>query len=475
MAQRWTDSAIDTAVKVLKRSNAADWPVKVIAAVGKAVGFSTTVDALDRALARARKPSPFQLLRGVRPRPKLKWNDDNIERAKKILVQSETIPQAVESIAAAVGFSITTASLADAFKQRGMRSLDALLKPRTAHAAVHPVAAQARREDESRIRTEHRQLVEELREANARHAFLDTITSTKLPPHVPRREKTSGLRDTTAVVLASDWHVEEEVDPESIAGRNEYNLEIADKRIERFFNAIVWNVEHHRSSKHLAVRDLVLWLGGDLMSGYIHEELMEGNQLSPTETCLWLLPRLNGGIRMLQERLDLASIVVPCSYGNHGRTTPKRRVATGAQNSYEWLMYNNLARELAGEKRIRFEITKSAHQYVNVYDFKVHFHHGDEMNYQGGVGGIGIPFHKAMDAWNEDIRCDIHNVGHWHQLKTFGSGNVNGSLIGFNSYAKSIKARFEEPKQAFYLVDANRGQSMWSPLWVSEKPQRKAA
>ena len=32
----------------------------------------------------------------------------------------------------------------------------------------------------------------------------------------------------------------------------------------------------------------------------------------------------------------------------------------------------------------------------------------------------------------------------------------NGSLIGFNAYALSIKARFEPPQQAFFLIDAER-------------------
>src|SRR6185312_12666569 len=189
-----------------------------------------------------------------------------------------------------------------------------------------------------------------------------------------RRERTSGLREMTAVVGASDWHVEETVDPEAIAFRNKYNLEIAGQRIERFFNGIAWNIEHHRASRLIVIHDLVLWLGGDLMSGYIHEELVENNQLSPTETILWLLPRLNGGIRMLRERLDI-NVVVLCSYGNHGRTTHKPRISSGPQNSYEWLMYHNLARELADDKGIRFEITKSAHQYVQAYDKVLHFHH----------------------------------------------------------------------------------------------------
>lgn len=423
------------------------------------------------------------------------WTPAAIETAKRVLATCVSVREAALVLAAHLGREVTAKSIQCAFQRFGLPPPSTFLFVNAVDAPqpsgpppslpafdirepspdLHPIERADLKRDESRLRSEHKRMVEELRVANERASFYERISRHPSPPHVPRREKTSGLRDCTAVVLASDWHVEEEVDPETIAGRNEYNLEIAARRIDRFFDAIAWNIEHHRSSRHLTVRDLVLWLGGDLMSGYIHEELMEGNQLSPVETCLWLQPRLRGGIKMLLDQLDLASLVIPCSYGNHGRTTPKRRVATGAENSYEWGMYHNLASHFEDDSRVRFEITRSGHQYVSVYDFKLHFHHGDDVQFQGGVGGIGIPLNKAVDAWNDDIRCDIHNIGHWHQLKTFGAANVNGSLIGFNAYAKSIKARFEEPRQAFYLVDANRGQSMWTPLWVGEMAQRRAA
>ena len=273
----------------------------------------------------------------------------------------------------------------------------------------------------------------------------------------------------TPIVLASDWHVEELVLPEQIAYRNEYNLQIAERRIRRFFNSIIWFVEHHRASGRISIRDLVLWLGGDLMTGYIHEELVESNQLSPSGTIRWLLPRLCNGITTLLEVLQLDGMVVPCSFGNHGRTTPKRRVSTGADNSFEWLMYCSLADQFKNDPRVRFEITKSAHQYVEVYGRTVHFHHGDEVNYQGGVGGIGIPLKKAVPAWNQIRHAEVHCIGHHHQLLDFGRAVVNGSLIGYNSYAQSIRAEFERPQQLMFFMDKERGKCLKTELWVESE------
>jgi hypothetical protein len=332
-----------------------------------------------------------------------------------------------------------------------------------------PVERREQQEEISRDKRQIRQLVDQLREARARQSFIDVVHSFKAPPRIMPREKNSGVREMTAVALCSDWHVEEPVEPESVAYRNEYNLDIADHRIRRLFDGIIWNIEHHRASKRLTINDLVLWLGGDLMTGYIHEELVETNALSPTETIRWLLPRIRDGIWTLLNRLDFAHIEVPCSYGNHGRTTAKPRISSGFANSFEWLMYHSLADEFRNEKRIHFEITNSPHQYVQVYDWTLHFHHGDDVKYMGGVGGLGIPLLKSLPMWDLVKRADVHNIGHHHSLLDYGRAVVNGSLIGYGPYSQRIRAAFEVPQQAMYYMDKKRGKSMLTSLWVDEE------
>ncbi len=337
-----------------------------------------------------------------------------------------------------------------------------------------PVQAREKRDETAKLRATIDDLVRRLQEANARQAFLDS-KSAMPPPSILARERNSGMREMTALVLASDWHVEEPVDPAAVANRNEYNLEIAERRIRRFFAAIMWQIEHHRASGRIAIRDLVLWLGGDLYSGYIHPELVEGNLLSPTEAVRYLLPLIRDGIFSLLQVLELESITVPCSHGNHGRTTERRRVSTGYSNSFDWLLYHWLAEEFRNEPRVRFEITPSNHQYVEIYGQIVHFHHGDEVRYQGGVGGLGIPLLKRVPAWDRTMPSALHCIGHWHQLKDYGRAIVNGSLIGYNAYAQSIGADYEDPQQAFLLLDSKRGKCEWTPLWVEERTGQAAA
>jgi hypothetical protein len=331
------------------------------------------------------------------------------------------------------------------------------------------VREQLKKEEEARHKKEVAQLVAQVRELAARQEFLDKVKPFHRPPRILAGERTSGLREMTAVVLASDWHVEEPVEAESVAHCNEYNLTVADLRIRRFFNGIIWNIEHQRASKRLMIRDLVLWLGGDLITGFIHPELVESNELSPTVATRWIQTRLRDGLATLLERCKLDRIVVPCSYGNHGRTTEKRRVSTGYANSFEWLMYHNLSDAFTSDKRVQFEITNSPHQYVQVYDKILHFHHGDEVKYQGGVGGVAIPLLKRVASWDSVRTAHIHHVGHFHQLRDFGNAVVNGSLIGYGPFSQSIGARFELAQQGMYFIDSKMGRCQSTPLWV-QKP-----
>ncbi len=130
---------------------------------------------------------------------------------------------------------------------------------------------------------------------------------------------------------------------------------------------------------------------------------------------------------------------------------------------------------LAGDPRVTFEITNSAHQYVQVYDRTLHFHHGDEVQYQGGIGGLGIPLLKAVPQWDSVRFADWHFIGHWHQLRDYGRALVNGSLIGFGPYSQKIRASFEEPMQGLFFVDKVRGLCMPSKLWVGDSKPKKVA
>ncbi len=281
------------------------------------------------------------------------------------------------------------------------------------------------------------------------------------------REKTSGLREGTAQVLCSDLHIEEEVKPEQVAGRNRYNLEISKERCERLFQGTLDGINMYRGT--YKIRDLIFWLGGDLITGYLHDDNVENNLLAPVEAIAELYSRLTGGFDFLLANGNLDRIVVPCNDGNHGRLTDKMRSATRIQNSIEWLLYKMLADHYKGNPNIEFILPQGAHTYFEVYGNTIHYHHGDEAKYGGGVGGILIPLRKAVDRWNSVRPARLNCVGHFHQRINVEDIIVNGSLIGYGPYSFTIGARFEPPVQDFSILDAKRWRGPSMPIWVADR------
>lgn len=277
-------------------------------------------------------------------------------------------------------------------------------------------------------------------------------------------------KEGALIALASDWHIEEVVDPATINGVNKYNPYIARARAEQFFIALSWWVDFYTRGG-IEITSLTVWWGGDIITGYIHDELMESNEMSPIEATLFGMDIICAGTRYLRQRHPKLEIKYVGSHGNHGRTTAKRKHSTGAKNSYEWLMYNMLRRQFASSSDfsdVTWSIANGAHIYVDIYDWVLRFHHGDDVRFNGGVGGLSIPLHKAVQKWNTVKYADITCIGHYHQLSDFDFAVVNGSLIGYNAFALSIKAAYEPARQGLILIEKDRGKRGVVPLYVDE-------
>lgn len=256
--------------------------------------------------------------------------------------------------------------------------------------------------------------------------------------------------ESTAVLLLSDTHIEETVKKSTVNGLNEFNLDIAKERIDNFFKAGLHLTQ--LEERNTPIKNVVLWLGGDFISGNIHEELLETCSLRPVEAACRAMEHIESGIDFMLENSTYKFVVV-CSAGNHTRITKKVHIATEMGNSLELFLYTQLAKKYKDNPRVEFVISDAYHTYVDVYGLTLRFHHGHAINYGGGVGGITIPVNKAIDAWNTNRRADMDIFGHFHQFFWGGRFVCNGSLIGYNPYAIRIKAKFEKPKQGMFIIN----------------------
>jgi len=300
-----------------------------------------------------------------------------------------------------------------------------------------------------------------LKEIHSLEREMDALLEIKKSKNVHQiKSRRSVTSEATVVVCASDWHVEETVLKSKVSGLNEYNLDIAKERANQLFVKAVKLTR--KEQQDIPIKDMVLFLGGDFLSGSIHEELLSNCSLRPIEAVLYAQELIESGIRYITKLSELKLTVV-CACGNHSRITGKTHISQEQGNSLEYFMYHTLRQRLESE-RVHFVIGDGYHVYLDIYGKTFRFHHGSSLRYAGGVGGITIPVNKAIAQWNKGKVAARDIFGHFHQYMPMSNFCANGSLIGYNAYAVSIKADFERPQQAFFLMDRVRGVTVHIPI-----------
>lgn len=335
--------------------------------------------------------------------------------------------------------------------------VEAWAEETSADAARHGLALAKAKRTSSEWRRMALALQRELDLATER---FDALAAIKLPVEQPFRvtplsSRRKSRNAAIAGLVASDWHVGERVDPGQVSGLNEFNPSICETRVAKCFERTLRMVEIQRGGAD--VRECVLALLGDFMGGYIHEDLQLTNHLSPTEEVRFAKRLLIGGIDYLLERGKFERIWLPCSYGNHGRINRgKPLIGAAPRNSYEVMLYADLADHYARDRRLTFLHPAGPFTRLDLGGFVVRATHGDTFRYGGGIGGLTVPLLKALHRWESHGHADLTIFGHWHQWHPGPRWIGNGSIKGFDAFAAHVGCEYEPPSQAFFLIDVER-------------------
>jgi len=296
----------------------------------------------------------------------------------------------------------------------------------------------------------------------AQNALLVSLNDRKAKE--PAEPKTAKRGTATAILVLSDWHVEEPVRLETVNGINEYNLTVAERRINAVFERALMLLD---DSRHLAkIDELVVAVLGDLISGWIHEELREINLLAPLPATMFAADLLERGLLTLQKHAKVSRIIVPTCHGNHGRTTDKMRSDMAAETSYEYNLYLHLRKRLEKHRKIHWQIGQGYHNYLDVQGYPIRFHHGDALQFNGGVGGVTISANKAVAQWDKGTKAYLDVWGHFHHFIPYGKWIQNSSVIGYGARGVRIKVDPNEPpRQTFIVIDKKRGLTRALPVF----------
>lgn len=284
-----------------------------------------------------------------------------------------------------------------------------------------------------------------------------TVTKVKEWKRSPRRKGNVGI----ANLLLSDIHLDEVVDPEAMNGVNAYDRRIAGMRLRRTFEKFLTVSFDHIAG--MTYEGACVPFIGDFFSGNIHEELARTNEASIIESVDFWIDPMVAGLRMVAD--EFGSVHVPCIVGNHGRNTQKPVHKGAVKDNFDWLFYRQVARALASDKRITFDIPNATWTQTVQYGTTFHYEHGDRgFSGGGGIAGLFSPLmrgdmklRKRQSAIKRpyDVLC----IGHFHQYLAVPSYGLicNGSIKGLDEYAQDGKFGHEPPQQAFYVTTPENG------------------
>lgn len=318
-------------------------------------------------------------------------------------------------------------------------------------------------------------LESELKEAREQLGLEEAVRHVLQVRGVPDRKKsaawtyaakTDRTSHGTPVLVLSDLHWGEVVDPKQIGGVNQFNLAIARKRLAHTVRKAIDLLKI--LDDRMRYPGIVVALAGDNCSGSIHEELEATNELPTIPTILDLAGHLEGAIGLLAD--TFGKVYLPCVTGNHGRNTRKTWAKGRHHTSFDWLLYQILAKSFEGDKRVTFEVADGPDLLFRVHQRRYLLTHGDRLG-SGGDGMIGFigPVtrgdHKRRTRQQQvNQPYDTLICGHWHQYLHTGRLIVNGSLKGFDEFAYTEAFPFEPPQQALWVVNPNHGETFRMPV-----------
>ena len=271
------------------------------------------------------------------------------------------------------------------------------------------------------------------------------------------------------MTIWSDFHWGEVVDKSQVYGVNSYNMSIAKQRLHTLVDKTIGICFDHMVNPNYP--GIVLMLGGDMVSGDIHEELEITNEAPSGPVLVDLLENLIAGIDKLADKFGKVWVVGVA--GNHGRTNKKPRFKNRQYTNYDWIIYQLLRTHYKKSKNIEFLIPDGADALFSVYGTKFLLTHGDNLGVRGGDGIIGIigPVmrgdFKIRNAQSSiGMPYDVLVLGHWHTYFPTPKIIINGSLKGFDEYAHlSLRAKPERPVQALWFVHPENGITTHWPIF----------
>lgn len=343
-----------------------------------------------------------------------------------------------------------------------------------ARTLEHEVKVQRAQSEARHAKGRLKEAVSEIRRLEDDLSYYETVGNLSAQPAdwtLKSRSK-SKSREHIPLLFTSDFQLGEVIDARETEHGYGYNAELFRSRYRRMIETTIYLSFEH-AGKEWTYPGIIYARGGDTISGGIHEELAETDDLSPIEAVEVAFEEEAAGIAKLLDAFGRVE-VKDCGGGNHDRTTKKPR-SKGAHLNFDRLISFMLRREFANDPRVTFQNTMSMDVVFNIYEKTILLTHGDRIGSRGGQGFIG-PAATVMRGAQKIImeqsaigrRIDMVMMGHFHTPMYLEWIMVNGSLPGYSEFAKMNRMRPHPPQQFLSYWFEGRGLVDLKPIILTE-------
>ena len=280
------------------------------------------------------------------------------------------------------------------------------------------------------------------------------------------------------MVFWSDWHWGEVVAREQVGGVNTFNRKVAETRVQRLVAHTIDLCKNHMTNPNYP--GIVVCLGGDFITGAIHEELAVTNWGTVQQQFIEVQGQLEAALRTIADAFG--KVFVVGVVGNHGRDTIKPRFKNRVYENYEWNLYCQLERTFKADKRFLFQVPGETDAFFTVYGHRFLLTHGDCLGVGGGdgiIGALGPITRGTVKVGRSEAQIgrdfDTLLMGHWHTYIPRGEAVnviVNGTLKGYDEYARlKLRVPYSRPSQALWFMHPEHGVTAQWNIYL--EPARK--
>lgn len=292
-------------------------------------------------------------------------------------------------------------------------------------------------------------------EERALSVLADAIEARK-PSYSPRAIPKKAPSEHEFVLLWSDTHAGEVVSEVETSGINSYDWATMVRRLEAVRRAVF----SYADNRPFPVHRLHVCALGDMLSGNIHDELVETNEVPLAEATVQFAIDGSAWLESFLERF--AEIRFSGVVGNHPRSTRKPHAKRAFDNA-DWLVYHAMQGYLRKQPAIKWDIPKAAAHPVEIANKRCLLLHGQGIrSSMPGVpwGGV-VRRVTALDQQytSKGMPIDHYFLGHFHQSNAVLQGRVlmNGSVKGVDEYSLQAFGGGVSPQQLLLTFSRKRG------------------